>query len=294
VHVLGAIVPRRADVATVQFCHAGFRVSAGGLAPEGLPLPRRANTALTRLLSLAAERRTYRPARVGVLAPVSRGVAGELERHYGGIPLTVTPNGVDTGRFRPDPAVRSSVRAELGAAEDETVLLFVGGDWDRKGLGVTIGALGRAPERLRLWIVGRGPEARFRALARERGVEERVTFLGPRSDAERFYQGADVFVLPTLYETFSIAAHEAAASALPVVATAVSGIEELVGADESGILVERDETALAAALARLAGDPALRRRLGEEGRRRAERLDWERSARSVLDTYSSLLAEARC
>jgi D-inositol-3-phosphate glycosyltransferase len=100
-----------------------------------------------------------------------------------------------------------------------------------------------------------------------------------------------MFVLPTLYESFSLVAHEAAGCALPIITTRVSGIEELVGDDEAGLMVERTSSSVGSALARLAGDEALRHALGVEGRRRASRRTWERSVESVIDLYGLALEE---
>ena len=284
---VGAIVPNRVDVAAVHFCHADYRRATGTLAPvEAAPL-HRLNSTVSRALALAAERWCYRPSRTGVLSAVSAGVARATARHYPGVPVAVVPNGVDLERFRPDPGARAELRR--GTPEGETVAVFVGGDWDRKGLGVALRAMallrdgGRA---VGLWVVGEGDEERFGAEAERLGIADRVTFFGARRDVERWFQAADVFVLPTLYETFSLVAHEAAACGLPVVATPVHGIDELAGAGEAGLLVEPNATEVAAALARLVDDPGLRRRLGDEGRRRVASLTWERctdEARALLE-----------
>ena len=140
VHVLGAIAPNRADVVTVQYCHAGSLAKTGRLAPGGGPLLRRLNRSVARAMAIAAERFCYRPGRTSLFASVSDGVRRELEQHYPGVPIAITPNGVDLERFRPDATVRSDLR---GAEQvgDDPVCLFVGGDWDRKGLGVAIEAV---------------------------------------------------------------------------------------------------------------------------------------------------------
>jgi UDP-glucose:(heptosyl)LPS alpha-1,3-glucosyltransferase len=291
VHTLGAIVPNAADVASVHFCAAGFRESVGRLTAPGTPLLRRANTALARLAFLGAERWTYRPERVSWLGAVSRGLAGELERSFPAVPTALTPNGVDIERFRPDPRARRDVRAELGIRDGEVVALFVGGDWHGKGLGLAIAAVARTPA-VRLLVVGRGDERRFRALARRLGAGPRVTFAGERADTERFYAASDVYLLASWYETFSLAAFEAAATGLPIVAAPVSGVDELVGDGDAGLIVDRDANSLAAALAALAADPERRDRLGAAGRERAAEYTWERSADAVLSLYRSVLGTA--
>jgi UDP-glucose:(heptosyl)LPS alpha-1,3-glucosyltransferase len=256
---------------------------------------RRVNTTAAHALALVVERLIYRPARVRRLAAVSNGVLKELHAHYPRVPTRVAPNGVDIERFRPNPETRRDTRTDEDIGADDVVALFVGGDWDHKGLAVAIRALARATgdtaAGLWLWVVGKGDARRFRAVARQHGVEKRVRFFGARTDPERFYQAADVFVLPTLYETFSLAAFEAAASGLPVVAPRVSGIDELIGDDEAGIVVERSSEVVAAALSRLAADPDLRKHMGDEARRRASLYTWEHSVDSMLALYRELLGE---
>ena len=105
-HTCGAIVGNRAQLSTVHFCHAGFREANGGLAPKGAPFDRRLNTALMRSFAIGAERWCYRGTRTDVLGAVSRQVEGELENHYKGARVVVTPNGVDVEDFRPDHEVR--------------------------------------------------------------------------------------------------------------------------------------------------------------------------------------------
>jgi UDP-glucose:(heptosyl)LPS alpha-1,3-glucosyltransferase len=297
VHTSGAIVPNRVDLATVHFCHAGYRELTGRFAPSEAPMLRKLNTTVARRIALAAERWSYRPARLRSIAAVSRGVAAEIRRHYPGLHVVLTPNGVDVERFRPDAAARQAVRNELGVGAEEIVVLFVGGEWDRKGLEVAIEGLAEAgrstSRRLRLWVVGRGDKVRFGELAARCSVEDRVTFMGPQAAAERFYQAADVFVIPTLYETFSLAAHEAASAGLPVISTRVSGIEDLLSGEEAGLVVERTASGVGAAIARLADDDGLRERMGAAGRRRVSPVTWERSVENVTSAYDALLGRSR-
>jgi UDP-glucose:(heptosyl)LPS alpha-1,3-glucosyltransferase len=291
VHTMGAVVPNRTDVATVQFCSAGFRERTGLLVSPGRTFPRRINSGIVRLLALALEWWCYRVSRVRSFGAVSRGVAHELERHYPDVPVSITPNGVDVSRFRPDPDARRELRAQHGVGDDELVLLFVGNDWEHKGLAFVIEAIARAGlDRARLWVVGGGDEERYGALARAHGVS--IRFAGRVRDTERWYAAADAFVFPTLYETFSLVAYEAAAAGLPVVATRVSGIDELLEDEQAGLLVEREAESIASALRRRDADPALRRRLGAEGRRRATHYGWGRSVDAVLQLYRELGSRA--
>jgi glycosyltransferase involved in cell wall biosynthesis len=293
VHTVGAIVPNRAAVVTIQFCHAGFRERTGVVAARGGSFVRRANSAVGRMLALIAERWCYRPGRTRVFAAVSGGVAAELTRNYGGVPVVLTPNGVDLDRFAPAADVRRAFRKYQGIDERALVALFVGGDWDRKGLAIAIAGLavaqGLSPRSVFLWVVGHGDLTAFGAVVRRFGLSQQVRFFGQRTDTERFYQSADVFVLPTMYETFSLAAYEAAACGLPIVATRVSGIDELIGVEEeAGIFVDRTSDSVGAALSRLVLDTKLCGLMGERARCRAGGYTWQRSTNAVLALYRGL------
>jgi glycosyltransferase involved in cell wall biosynthesis len=293
VHTVGAIVPNRVDLASIHCCHTACREVPR---PAGLPRPslaRRVSRALAKFQARAAERWCYRPGRLRAFAAVSEGVAEELNRHFPGLPVAVTANGVDVGQLGPSPATRQQVRRETSTGDQEVVALFVGGDWYHKGLDLAIGGLALAASSgaaLRLWVVGAGDEAAFRRIARRAGVADRVAFFGFRHDTPRFYQAADLFVLPSAHETFSIVCFEAAACGLPLVIPRLHGAHELVGNDQGGLVVERTATSIGEALLRLAGDQVLRRRLGAEALRRVAGYSWQRSAASVAGVYDALLA----
>ncbi len=274
VHVCGALVPNRADVASVHFCHGGFVAAGGRFAPEGSTFARRLNTSVQERLAVGAERWSYRRGWVRLLAPVSPQVAEELRKAYPGVAIEETPNGVDLDRFCQDSLTRQAVRAEVGTDERTTVALFVGGDWDRKGLALVLEALAIARSsagQLELWILGAGDERRFGSYAAAAGVGEAVRFLGRSAEPQRYYQGADIFVCCSSYEGASLAFLEAAATGLPLVSTRVGAASALIDreGDPAGILVERDADDVGAAFAALRPTP----RCGlATGRRRGRRL----------------------
>jgi glycosyltransferase involved in cell wall biosynthesis len=145
-------------------------------------------------------------------------------------------------------------------------------------------------------IVGDGPdreelEAEIEAL----GLTEEVRLAGERRDVPELLAAADVFVLSSASEGMPVSVLEAMAAGLPVVASGVGGVPELVADDETGILVEPGEPdALAGALLRLVRDPDLRRRLGGAGRARVEeQFDVDAFRRAHVELYSRELARRR-
>jgi glycosyltransferase involved in cell wall biosynthesis len=291
VHTLAPapLVPNCVDLATVLFSQAAFF--------EHRPEPAGVLDRLARSFSVGLEHRAYRPGRVRVLTALAEGGRRELERLHPGVPVVVTPHVLDRDRFHPDARSRAEVRTSLGAGESDVVACFVNNIfWEHKGLAIAIrsfaGARRSAAELAQLWVVGVGPVERYRAIAREHGVADRVRFLGWRDDIERLYRGADLLVHPATYETFSLAVHEAAACGLPVVATRTNGVEDLLADGSAGILVERDEAEVTSALLRLARDPSLRRRMGASGREQAIFFGPEVFAERVLSAYRSLLSQS--
>jgi len=119
-------------------------------------------------------------------------------------------------------------------------------------------------------IAGGGDlEEYLRDLASEVGVADRVHVLGPRKDVPALMHAIDVFAMPSIWEGFGLVLLEAMAAGRPIVASRVATIPEVVVDGETGLLVPAgDPVALADALAQLAHDPALARRLGEAGRER--------------------------
>jgi len=226
-----------------------------------------------------------------MVTAVSQAVA---DRHSaaGAVPrakLRVIPNGVDTGRFRPDPALRENTRRELGVGE-RFVWLAAGRLLWKKDYASLLRAFARLADGV-LLIAGDGPEGeRLRQQARELGVDAR--FLGACEDLPALLNAADGFVLSSVVEGLPMVLLEAAASGLPAVATDAGGVRDCVADSETGFVVPRsDSGALADAMARLAALPAeTRTHMALAARTRAvERYDVETVAAEWERTYRELL-----
>ncbi len=147
-----------------------------------------------------------------------------------------------------------------------------------------------------LLIAGAGPlRPKIERFARRHALEDRVLLLGSREDVPDLLAAMDIFVLPSRWEGLPLAVIEAMMAGLPVLATAVGGVPELVEDGVTGLLVPpRDPEALAWALARLLSDPPLRRRMGAAGREKALReFRIDRMLEETSRLYEGLLATAR-
>jgi len=291
-HTTGAVVLNRADVSTVHFCHRAFRRNLGITRASRGSAPYRANAWLAGVLSRLAERYCYRPAVTRRLVAVSPGLARELRGLFPAMEeaVEVIPNGVDAAAFERYEVERARRRAEWGTAEDELVALFVGGDWERKGLGAAIEGVG-ATEGWSLVVVGDGDVERYAAVARQAGAAGRVRFEGATREPTAYYSAADAFVLPTAYETFSLVTFEAAAAGLPLLVSRVSGVEDILVDGRSGWFIDRDGQAIARRLAELRRDVRLREAMGEAARADSARFDWARSVEGYRDLYTRLEAQ---
>ena len=287
--VTGAIVLNRADVVAVHYCH-----QAGPSTPSRSTWLFRAHIRAAGLMSRVGERINYRANRSARFACVSNGVADEMREYFPYLRdrVSAVHNGVDTAGFTPG-ARRDqarAMRASLGIPPDRLVAIFVGGEWERKGLRPAIEALASAPE-WDLLVVGAGDERGFQALASSLGVAERVHWAGVTREVEVLYEMANAFVLPTSYETFSLATFEAAASGLAILATSVNGVRELISDGENGFIITRDPVLIAGRLRELAADPQLRLRIGNAARQSSLEFGWDRTVASYEALYEDALAD---
>lgn len=278
-----------ADVITAQFCHAAFTARFGGI--RGGSTLRSAYQSLAQGMFTADERRAYRAARLRRVIAVSHGTARELQDHYG-VPsdrIRVVPNGVDHAVFRPpgDDKAKRALRVRLGLPTDAMLCLFVGGDWERKGVRDAVDAVALVPD-VHLVILGRGDGAARRAHAARAGAAARVHIVAPSPRPEEYYAASDAFVFPSRYEAFSLVTLEAAASGLPLVCHRINGTEELVADGVNGWLVPFGPDALAERIRLLRDDTAMRVRMGVAALEASRRYSWDR----VAADYLTVLDEA--
>ena len=202
--------------------------------------------------------------------------------------LHTIANGIRLDRFRPDADARAAVRVELGLG-DAFVVGTVGRLDDYKNQALLVRAM--APllsSSVRLVIVGDGPNRAEVEAEVSRLREPRwVVMTGRRMDVPHLVPAFDVFALSSKTEGLPLVVPEAMAAGLPIVATAVGGLPDVVDEGVTGMLVPVEEAALRAALESLIGDPARARAMGARAREIAlERYSHDRMVDAYLDRYA--------
>jgi glycosyltransferase involved in cell wall biosynthesis len=214
----------------------------------------------------------------------------EWHRHLGA-ETVVIGNGVDVDRYQPaTPRERSEAKRALDLDPDLPVALFIGHEFERKGLPLLVGAVGLLADPVQLVVVGGSPQMIERAQRSDSvaALGDRVHFVGSQPDARPWLRAADVFALPSAYEASPLVVLEALASGVPVVASAVGSIPDVIVSGTNGMLVALEAREVAAGLDRiLSGDCAA---LAREARLTAERHSWEAVGRRYLDVIERLRA----
>lgn len=219
---------------------------------------------------------------------ISDAVARSFRLLYGREPVAVIPNGVDVGRgFRPE--ARALWRSRHGFGPGDCLVVSVARLEAQKNPLHLIGAFAeglREAPAAHLLMAGEGALLEpARQLASQAGVAARVHFLGLREDVAELLSACDLFTLGSDWEGAPVAIVEAMAAHLPVVATAVGGVPDLVEDGVTGLLVAaRDRSALGRAMAALERDGERRQRMGAAAALRAQRFDQA----SMIGRYAQL------
>ena len=213
-----------------------------------------------------------------------------------GAHIEVMPPGVDTTLFNPTDT--RAARRELNLPDKRTIL-YVGRIEPLKGLDILLRAVSllREEEENHLLIIGgsleNDPELlRLKSLATELDISDIVTFTGAVSQERlpAYYSAADIFVLPSWYESFGLAALEAMSCGTPVVVSRVGGLTTFIEHGKTGYLVPwRCPEAFAGSMETLLENPSLRQAMGRAARRKAARLSWAAMANSALACYHNVM-----
>lgn len=271
---------------------------------ERSPWRRRFHRLTPHQLAIAwLERRRFRKDAIYAIVPMARFVAEQILRRYPVDPrrIEVVYNGVDAEHFHP--RFRDTLGAELRRRHEigpeRPVLLFVGNDWERKGLATALDACARLARDRRppplLLVAGQDNHPnRYREHAAALGLEHHVVWLGPMRETRDAFAAADAFLFPSRYDVFGNVGLEALASGVPAVLSRRAGVSEILDGGAAGAVLEnpRDDAALASLAARLLEREQLEARRAA-ARALAERFSWEHHFARIREIYERVLVEKR-
>jgi len=243
------------------------------------------------------ERFIYTNPRVS-LAAVSQRTATLLHDSVHRQDVHIIPNGVDTAQFSPSlcAALRVQARRVRQFQTADFVLLLIGNDWRVKGLDTILRAVGSLRDLpLRVLAAGDDSPDSFRELAKSLGIADRCSFEMPRPDVLDFYSAADLYVSPSIEDSFGLPVAEAMACGLPVIASANAGVAGQIHDGIDGFIVSQPEDAetLAQILRQLYSDDGLRRSIGDAAAKTAQAWTWDRNASQVLALLMDAAARKR-
>ena len=245
------------------------------------------------LYALAAETKALTHPRLRAVICGSRMVRDEIAAAFPQTAdkLVVLYNGVDIQHFHPDvKAERDQVRQRHGIPFGDTVFVFVGSGFYRKGLAEAMRAIALLPASAGLLVVGQDRhEARYRQLGQALGIGNRLWFSGRQTDPRPFYGAADAFILPALYDPSPNVVLEAMACGLPVVTSRSAGTSELLVEGKTGFVCDAlDTDGIAQACASLL-DPIQRAEMGQAARAAIEPYDLRLMGERFVAFYEDLL-----
>lgn len=238
-----------------------------------------------------------KPRRKKIIA-VSQSIKSELIQFCKVPPedIVVIPNGVNIDEFHQKnrEIYRDKTRNRFSIRKNDFIFLFVGNFFRRKGLRFALDAFYRLRDaNSRLMVVGADTprhQDTFMRLARDMGLKDRVIFVGHTAHVNRFYAASDAFILPTLYEAFSLSILEAMSSGLPVITTKIAGAIDLLSDGVDGLLLDSpvDDCQLRQKMQMLIENNDLCNALGKEARKTAEKYSWDMVAERTLNLYTEL------
>ena len=190
---------------------------------------------------------------------------------------------------------RDALRRKYGWGENDIVLLFVGMNFEVKGLEATMKAMGHAVKNsagrpLRLLVVGKGNSRKFSQIAESLGIAKQVAFAGViESNIEKVYLACDVFILLSQFDTFGLVVLEAMAAGLPVIISKTVGAMDVVRNGANGFVVDADDIEEVADKIVDVSDEETRIRMGKEAIKTSRSHSWEAMANKVISIYETEL-----
>jgi len=213
--------------------------------------------------------------------------------------IKVIHNGVDAERFNPlnKEKYRTEIRKRHNLSDNDFVILYVGSGFKRKGVSYLIEAVASLgndsinKSRIKLLIVGKDRLWPYKRLAAKAGIDKNIIFVDYASETEKYYAASDIFALPTFFDPFANVTLEAMASGIPVITTRKNGASEIIEDGKDGFVINSPlEIDTLAEKIRVLLNPDSRKEAGDNARKKAMNLTWERMTEETLKVYDEISA----
>lgn len=282
IHMQGICAPLiKKTIVTAHFCAQAYYDTCKKYVFSINPFIRKIYFILYSKLCIFMERAGYRNKNIGlVIAPTSK-TKTELLNYYGINPerIVVLPEGVDPEEFR-------AKKPKDGQIEK---LLFIG-DVQRNNIIGLLEAI-KQNKSVNLTIIGDIKTNLFKEKAEKLGIAERVIFMGPRENINELLNNYDLFIYPSLYDTFTLVALEAMACGLPCLLSSRAGICEIVKDGHNALIIDDplDANEIKSKIEYLCSNPEIAVTLGQQARKTALIHSWEKVTARTQDAYRKVI-----
>jgi len=225
-----------------------------------------------------------------VIVTFSKEDANELKQYYPiKSKIKIVPNGIDITKFCANKEIRNKYR-KINNVSDEFVLIFVGHEFERKGLDLIIESLKYLDNNIILWVVGGNDNliSKYFKLAKKFKVDERVTFFGVQKDINGYINAADAMVLASSIEPWGLVGLEAMSTGKPLISTQTHGVKEYLIDGINGFFVKSKAKDISNKIKLLHSSKDLYFKLSKNARKTAEKYSWKYIVKKYICTINEL------
>lgn len=209
--------------------------------------------------------------------------------------LQIIPPGVSLEKFCPPESEmldhRRKLRQQFGFNNNDVVIIFVGMNFEIKGLDVLLSATAEAIKNqkentVKILVVGKGNSPKYKKIAAGLGIAKHIAFTGVRADVDALFQAADIFAMLSKFDTFGMVVTEAMASGLPVIISSNVGAKDIIEDGKNGFIVEKNDALEVAKKILFLMEPKNRLSMVGRAKKTAEMYSWDKTSEKVAAIYN--------
>jgi glycosyltransferase involved in cell wall biosynthesis len=206
--------------------------------------------------------------------------------------IIILPNGIDTAKYFQDTSLREKYRL-INKAKNDFIMIFIGHEFERKGLKYIIDSLPYLDKKVKLWVIGGNTSMinQYQQISKKLGVENRITFFGYRKDINELLNASDVMILASNIEPWGLVGLEAMSTGTPFISTKTHGAKEYLEDGVNGLFIEKNGKDIADKVTFLMKDNDTYIKMCKNARKTAESLSWDKIADRYIEIINSILKE---